>query len=126
MRLVLCTALVLVGALGSVGACDDDPEDEQAAYVARADAICERGRARMRSEPEAANSTEVAEDLREELRALGAPPPAVAALAPDVADLLAVVTWGAEAFQLAGRAWDDRHVSPEDLRALGFEICGTP
>jgi hypothetical protein len=126
MWFMVRTALVVAVALVSVAGCDGEPHEERAAYVARADAVCERGRDRMRSESEAANSTEVAEQMREELRALGPPPMALTALTPDVAEFLAVVTWAAESFQLAGRDVDDVHVTPEDLRALGFEVCGTP
>jgi hypothetical protein len=117
--------VLAVVALATGVGCDEEGPDQQAAYVVRADAVCERGRARMRSDPDAVNSTEVAEQMRAELAALGPPPPGLAMLGPDVAEVLALVTWAAESFLIAGRTVGDVHVSPADLRALGFEVCGT-
>ena len=100
--------------------------DQRDGYVSNADVACEKGRARLRSDPAESNSTAVLADMEQDLRALGAPPHALAVIGPDVPAALARVTWAAESFVAAGRYnLGDTIVTVTELRSLGFRVCGT-
>lgn len=101
-------------------------ERERDRYLINADSACEKGRARLRSDPAESNSTDVLADMEHDLRALGDPPHALAVIGPDVPSALARVTWAAESFVVAGRYdVECTIVTVRELRALGFRVCGT-
>ena len=99
---------------------------EAANFTAHADRICEAGRARLRADPSERDSTKVLTDMERALRALGPPPPGVAALGSDVPLVLATVTWASESFQVAAShtVGDLDAVTVEQLEELGFRVCG--
>jgi hypothetical protein len=118
-------ALAAVVLLACSSAEDDDAARPQREYVAKADAVCQRGRDRMHADPSALNSTDVLEEMETALRELGDPPSSVASISADVPFALAIVTWSAESFNVAGR-YDlySEVVTVDELRRAGFKACG--
>lgn len=119
-------------AIGVAVGCSDVPRASSAAsadhdaYIARAEAICRVGRARLREDPSLRDSTTVLADMERQLRELGQPPQALDALGPDVPASLARITWAAESFDAAGRYdLDGIVITVDRVRALGFRVCGT-
>jgi len=125
-------SLTTVAALLMGGACASDMVERadstlgSYSYVRRADAVCERGREHLRSDPAARSSTAVIVEMERELRELGELPHALDEIAGDPVEVLARVTWAAESFNVAGR-YDigSGDVTVKQLRSLGFRVCGT-